>query len=113
MKRNEPSAAVKRETARTTQKMLLFIRKLLVAPQQMSCRCYLEQAEHGVAYVEAVPPVVVGDGTVPLPHCVHPPGQCLRGREGGYYPANKAKDKAMRMKKVIISEGFQMSCDLV
>lgn len=38
---------------------------------------YLEQTEHGVAYVEAMPPVVVGDITVTLPHCVHPPCQRL------------------------------------
>lgn len=38
---------------------------------------HLQQAEHGVAYVEAMPPVVVGDGPVALPHCVHPSGQCL------------------------------------
>lgn len=43
---------------------------------------YLQQAEHGVAHVEAVPPVVVGDGTVTLPHCVHPSGQRLRGGRG-------------------------------
>lgn len=46
--------------------------------QQMLRRRHLEQAEHGVAYVEAMPPVVVCDVTVTLPHCVHPPGQCLR-----------------------------------
>lgn len=46
----------------------------------MLCGRYLQQAEHGVAYVEAVPPVVVGDGTVTLPHCVHPFGQRLRWR---------------------------------
>lgn len=42
---------------------------------------YLEQTEHGVAYVEAMPPVVVGDITVTLPHCVHPPCQRLTGKE--------------------------------
>ena len=41
---------------------------------------YLEQAEHGVADVEAMPPVMVGDGTVTLPHCVHPLGQRLSTR---------------------------------
>lgn len=49
----------------------------------MLCGCYLQQAEHGVAYVEAVPPVVIGDGPVTLPHCVHPSGQRLGWREGG------------------------------
>lgn len=43
----------------------------------VSYSAYLQQAEHGVAYVEAMPPVVVGDGSVALPHCVHPSGQCL------------------------------------
>ena len=43
---------------------------------------YLQQAEHGVAHVEAVPPVVVGDVTVALPDGVHPLGQRLRGRGG-------------------------------
>lgn len=49
--------------------------------------CYLQQAEHGVADIEAVPPVVVSDGTVTLPHGVHPPGQCLRGSKGEEYYA--------------------------
>lgn len=49
--------------------------------EQMLCEPYLQQAEHGVAYIEAMPPVVVGDGPVALPHCVHPSGQGLvRGR---------------------------------
>lgn len=43
-------------------------------------RSHLKQAEHSVAYVETVPPVVVGNGTVTLPHGVHPLGQRLRGK---------------------------------
>lgn len=46
----------------------------------LSLLCYLQQAEHGVAHVEAVPPVVVGDGAVTLPHRVHPSGQRLSRR---------------------------------
>ena len=57
---------------------------------------YLEQAEHGVAHVEAVPPVVVGDGTVTLPHCVHPPRQRLREK---------------RQRDVICPEGVLVSRD--
>lgn len=65
--------------------------------RQMLRGRYLQQAEHGVAHVEAVPPVVVGDVAVTLPHCVHPPGQRLGG------------DKVMRMEYLIILEGFEMS----
>lgn len=41
---------------------------------------YLQQAEHGVPYVEAVPPVVVGDVTVSLANGVHPSCQNLHDR---------------------------------
>lgn len=51
----------------------------LCSKNWMLCRPYLQQAEHSVAYVETVPPVVVGNGTITLPHGVHPPGQRLRG----------------------------------
>lgn len=61
-------------------------------------RHYLQQAEHSVADIEAMPPVVVGDGTVTLPHCVHPPGQSLRGSEGEeYYSENKEREKLFSM----------------
>ncbi len=63
--------------------LLLFcIWWCLLQRQCMLCGHYLQQAEHSVAYVEAVPPVVVGDGTVTLPHCVHPSGQRLGKRDG-------------------------------
>lgn len=70
----------------------------------MLCGCYLQQAEHGVAYVEAVPPVVIGDGPVTLPHCVHPFGQRLGWREGrgGYRIEQKGREEETR--------GFQ--CDV-
>ncbi len=69
----------------------------LLEMRQMLRGRYLQQAEHGVAHVEAVPPVVVGDVAVTLPHCVHPPGQRLGG------------DKVMRMEYLIILEGFEVS----
>lgn len=73
----------------------------------MLCGRYLQQTEHGVAYVEAMPPVVVGDGTVTLPHGVHPSGQRLRG-EGGYDSESKARKKVLCY-NVIILGGFQVS----
>lgn len=47
------------------------------------CRrgAHRQQGEHGLAHVEPVPPVVVGDGAVPFPHGVHPPGENLSPTE--------------------------------
>lgn len=51
-----------------------------MGPGVFMWRPYLQQAEHGVAHIEAVPPVVVRDAAVTLPHCVHPLGQRLGKR---------------------------------
>lgn len=38
---------------------------------------YHQQSEHRLPHVEPMSPVVVSDGTVPLPHRVHPSGENL------------------------------------
>lgn len=42
---------------------------------------YHQQSEHRLTHIEAVPPVVVRDGTVPLSHGVHPSGKNLLPKE--------------------------------
>lgn len=39
---------------------------------------YKQQREHGLSNIEAMSPVVVGDVTVSLADCIHPPCQGLQ-----------------------------------